>query len=76
MQFVALTGKPREELQTLLRDEQRRLEQLRVAVAEGTHKNVRQLRAARREIAQLQTALGQSLAATAVPAKPSAAVAT
>ncbi|MDO8560340.1 MAG: 50S ribosomal protein L29 [bacterium] len=57
MKFAALAGKNREELQTMLQEEQRRLEQLRVQVAEGIHKDVREVRAARRAIAQLETAL-------------------
>ena len=72
MQFSALAGKPRGELQAMLREEQRRLEQLRTQVAEGTHKNVRQLRTSRLMIAKLQTALKRPPAGSAGLANPSA----
>lgn len=75
MKFQELSGHSAEELRTLLKEERQRLEQLRFRVAGGTHKGVRELRAARLQIARILTALNRSAAGRTAstpvaPAKP------
>ena len=59
MEFDKLTTQSTELLHTALAEQRRQLSQLRFQVADGTSKNVRQLRSVRRQVAKILTALRQ-----------------
>lgn len=57
MKIVLLRKKPKTELQRMLSSSQEKLRKLRFDLASGKVKNIREIRALRKEIAQILTIL-------------------
>ncbi|MDD5110417.1 MAG: 50S ribosomal protein L29 [Patescibacteria group bacterium] len=74
MKFLEIKSKSRDELTALLREQQQHREQLRFQIAQDTNKNVRELRAVKKVIAKIMTALhGQAVPSTPAAGTPAPA---